>query len=84
MPYAGTWMDLEIITLSVVSQTKTNSIQYHSCMGSNKNNTKEHIYKIEMNSQISKSNLYLPKGKLWGGGINWKDGINICILLYRE
>ena len=26
MPFAATWMDLEIITLSEVSQTKTNII----------------------------------------------------------
>ena len=26
MPFAATWMDLEIITLSEVSQTKTNMI----------------------------------------------------------
>ena len=28
MPFAATWMDLEIIILSEVSQTKTNTIQY--------------------------------------------------------
>ena len=29
MPFAATWMKLEIIILSEVSQTKTNTIQYH-------------------------------------------------------
>ena len=29
MPSAATWMDLEIIILSELSQTKTNSIWYH-------------------------------------------------------
>ena len=29
MPSAGTWMDLEIIILSEVSQRKTSSIRYH-------------------------------------------------------
>ena len=29
MPFATTWMDLEIIILSEVSQTKTNTIWYH-------------------------------------------------------
>ena len=39
-------------------------------MESNKNDTQELIYKIEKISYISKSNLELPKGKLWqtGGG----------------
>ena len=29
LPFAATWMDLEIIILSEVSQTKTNTIWYH-------------------------------------------------------
>ena len=29
MPFAATWMDLEIITLSEVNQKKTNTIWYH-------------------------------------------------------
>ena len=28
MPFAATWMDLEIIILSEVSQTETNTISY--------------------------------------------------------
>ena len=35
-------------------------------MGSNKNDTKELTYKIETDSQISKSNLWLPKVKRVG------------------
>ena len=42
-------MDLEMITLSEVSQRKTN-IWYHLYVASNKNNTKEPIYKTETNS----------------------------------
>ena len=29
MPFAAMWMDLEIILLNAVSQTKTNIIRYH-------------------------------------------------------
>ena len=36
MPLVETWMDLEIIILSEVSQTKTNIICYHLYMESKK------------------------------------------------
>ena len=29
MPFPATWMDLEIVILSEVSQIKTNTIRYH-------------------------------------------------------
>ena len=29
LPFGATWVDLEGITLSEMSQTKTNSVQYH-------------------------------------------------------
>ena len=66
MPFAATWMDLEIIILSEVSQTKTNIIRCHLYVESNKNDTNELFYKTETDSQISKSNLWLPKGKRGG------------------
>ena len=59
MPFAATQMDLEIIMLSEVRQKKIN-ITY---MWNLKNDTNELIYKTETDSQISKSNLQLPKGK---------------------
>ena len=34
MPFAATWMDLEIVILSEVSQRKTNTILYHLYMES--------------------------------------------------
>ena len=45
MPFAATWMDLEIITLSEVRQRKTNISL--SC-GILKNDTNELIYKTEI------------------------------------
>ena len=51
MPFAVTWMDLEIIILSEVSQTKTN-IWYRLYAESKKNGRNELIYKTEIESQM--------------------------------
>ena len=45
-----------------------------------KNGTNELIYKTEIDSQLQKTNLWLPDGK--GCGINWEIGVDIYILLY--
>ena len=70
MPFAATWMDLEIIVLSEVNQTEKD--KYHDITHMlnliYKNDTNELIYKIETDSQISKTNLWLPKGKCGAGG----------------
>ena len=49
MPYAATWMDLEIVILSEVSQSQiSHDIVY---MWTLKNDTNELIYKTELDSQ---------------------------------
>ena len=61
MPFAATWMDLEIIILREVSQKEKD--KYHMIVlyvKFNKNDTKELIYKTETNSQISKPISWLP------------------------
>ena len=57
MPFAAIWMDLEIVILSEVSQTKTNiflSYQIWYCLyvESKKNDVNEPIYKTEIESQV--------------------------------
>ena len=53
MPFAATWMDLEIIILREISQTEKD--KYHMilliCKITEKMNTDELIYKIETDSQ---------------------------------
>ena len=51
MPFAATWMDLEIIILSKVNQRKTNIVWYDLYVESKKNDTSELIYKTELDSQ---------------------------------
>ena len=62
MPFAATWMDLEINMLSEV--TKTDVVISLIC--GLKNDTDELIYKTETDLQISKTNLGLLKGKHGG------------------
>ena len=50
MPFAATWMDLEIIILSEVSQTKTN-ITYRLYVETKKKNTNEFTFKTEIDPQ---------------------------------
>ena len=64
MPFTAQWMDLEIIILSGVSQKDKDKYHMISLIcGIQKNDTNELIYKTETDSQTSKTNLWLPKGK---------------------
>ena len=72
MPFAATWMDLEIIILSEVSQTEKD--KYHNAI----TYTNELIY--ETDSQTQGTDLWLPGGG--GGGMDWEFGISRCKLLY--
>ena len=64
MPFIATWMDLEIIILSEISQAEKDKYQMISPIyGIFKNDTNELIYKTEIGSQTQKTNLCLPKGK---------------------
>jgi len=73
MPFAATWMNLEIIILSEISQSERErqtpyGITY---MWNLKYGTDELIYKTETDPQKQKTNLWLlPKGKGGGRGIN--------------
>ena len=61
MPFAATWMDLEIIILSKVSQ-KEKDIPYDtSYMWNLKYDTDEHIYETETDSQTERTDWWLPR-----------------------
>ena len=61
MPFAATWMDLERVILSEVSQRE---ISYDiPCMWSlNRNDTNELTLKTETDSRTQRTNLWLPGG----------------------
>ena len=67
MPFAATWMDLEIIILSEISQKEKEKYMILLICGILKNGTNELIYKIETDAQTLKTDLWLPKQKGWGG-----------------
>ena len=52
MPFAATWMDLEIIILSEVSQKQRQIPHDITYMWNLKYDTNEHIYKTKTDSQI--------------------------------
>ena len=67
MPFAATWMDLESIILSEVSQTEKDKYHDITYMWNLKYDINKLIYKTEIDSQTEKTNLWLPKGKVEEG-----------------
>ena len=69
MPFATTWMDLEIIILSEVSQTKTNIMWYHLFVESWKMIQMNLFTKQKQTHRHRKQTYGYQMGKV-GGGIN--------------
>ena len=77
MPFAATWMYLEIIIRSEASQRK---IPYDvTYMWNLKYDTNELIYETETDSQ--RTDLRLPRGRRGGGGMDWEFGIDMYTLI---
>ena len=74
MPSAGTWMQLEILILSEVSQKEKD--KYHYVITYLWNliyGTNEPTYKTETGSQ-TRTDLWLPRGKGMGEGLSGRLG----------
>ena len=68
MPFAATWMGLDSVILSEVSQTeKPCDITYIQNL---KYDTNELIYETETDSQTQRTNLPLPGGRGEKGGMD--------------
>ena len=69
MPFTATWMDLDIVILSEVSQTKTNTIWYHLYVESKKMIQINLFTKQKQTHRPRKRTYGYQRGKV-GGGIN--------------
>ena len=80
VPFAETWMDLETVIQSEVSQKEKTKchVLTHTC-GIQKNGTDELICKAKVESQIQRTNLWLPRQK--GRWDELGIGIDIYTLL---
>ena len=76
MPFAATWMDPEMITLSEASQTETNVICYHLRVGSNIGHKQTDLQK---ETDAHRENRpVVAKGEGDGGGKDCGFGISRC------
>ena len=83
IPLAATWMDLEIIILNEVKSERERQIPYDITYMWNLNyDINQFIYKIEMDSQAQRTDLWLPKGRGGGEVIYWEFRTNRCKLQY--
>ena len=85
MPFAATWMDLEIIILSEISQTeKDKIIAYHSYAESNflKKEIQMNLFTKQKQTYRYGKQIYSYQRGNVGGGINEEIGMDIYTLLY--
>ena len=83
IPFAATWMDLEMIKLSEVSQRKTNIIWYHLYMESKIWHKWTYLWNRNRLTDIE-NRLAVTEGEGGRGGKDWECGISKCKLLYTE
>ena len=84
--FLETWMDLETVIQSEVSQKEKNKyrILTHTC-GMQKNDTDEPVCKAEIETHMQRTNVWTPRGESevggGGGGMNWETEIDIYTLI---
>ena len=79
--FVETWMDLETVIQSEVSQKEKNRYRILTCIcGIQENSTDEPTCKAEIETQMQRTNIWTPRGEKQGG-INWEIGIDIYTLL---
>ena len=84
MLFAATWIDLEIIILSEVSQKEKDKYHDITYMWNLKYDTNEPIFKTETDSQTQRTDFWLQRGRWGWRGMDWEFGISRRKLLYIE
>ena len=83
--FVETWLDLETVIQSEVSQKEKNILTH--IFGIQKNGTDEPVCKAEIETQMQRTNVWTPRGETrvgeGGAGVNWKIGVDIYTLLYK-
>ena len=82
MPFAATWMNLEVIILREVRKIKTNTIRHHlrvECKTWHRWTPMK-----QKAAQIQRTALGWPKGRRGGAGEDWESGILECKLPHIE
>ena len=76
MPFAATWMDLEMIILSEVGQTKTDTICYHLYVESKEMTQINSFVKQKQMKQTHIENKFVIASGEVGGGMEWEFGVS--------
>ena len=82
MPFAATWMDLEIIKLSEICQKKTNSIWYHLYLESKIWHKCTYLWNRNRFTDVDREQTCGCQGGAGGERMGWELGISRCKLLY--
>ena len=83
--FVETWMNLEAVIQSEVSQKEKNKYRILTHIrGTQKNGTDELVCRAEIETQMQRTNIWTPSGESsggGGGGMNWEIGIDMYTLM---
>ena len=83
MPFSATWINSDHHTKWNKSERKR-QIPHTTYIWNLKYDTNEHNYKTETNSLTRRTDLWLPKRRGSGRGLEWEVGVSRCKLFNTE